>query len=151
MRYARWIALACGPLLAGCGVTGGNHLDGSLAELVDLSFDHTRVRLYESEVSVEYVDTERNGIVALRVTVHNDGDLSARTTYDLATQGHVGTSDELDAQLPDLSSGELKFSRFSPEEGETVKGSFDALFETPDQTRLSVVGGFVAELEVVSL
>jgi len=151
MRFAARVALACCALLAGCGVTGGNHLDGSLAALVDLSFDQTRVRLYESEVSVEYLDNTRDGIVALRVTVHNDGELSARTPYDLATQGDVGTSDELDTQLPELASGTFKFSRFSPDDGETVKGSFDAVFETPDHTRLSVVGGFMADLEVVSL
>jgi len=141
-------ALAVAVLLGGCAVQT-DYLDGSLVDLFDLGFTHTRVRLYDSELSVEYVDSARQEEVALRVTVDNEGDLAEGDTYDLVARGQVGWSDSFGSSLPDLESGELRLSRYDEVDGEPVRGSFEAVFTSPDETRMSVLGGFSAELEVV--
>ncbi len=144
----RWLPLVA--LLGGCHAGQSEYLDGSLVEVFALSWDHTRARLYESELSLEWVDSARQDQVALRVTAPNDGRL-ALGKLDLAAHGHVGLADEASTTLPGLESGELVLSRWEEVEGGRVKGDFDASFEDADGVRLAVVGGFDADLEVVGV
>ena len=53
------LGLALGWL--GCDDDGANYLKGSITKSYDMSFDSTRVRLYESELSIEYVSGSNQG------------------------------------------------------------------------------------------
>jgi len=52
------IAIALAGFLMKCGDDKENYLDGSLTKSYDFDFDFTRVRLYESELAIEYVVDE---------------------------------------------------------------------------------------------
>lgn len=144
----RWLSLLV--VLVGCHAGQGEYLDGSLVEVFALTWDHTRARLYESELSLEWADSARQDQVALRVTAPNDGRLS-EGKLDLVADGHVGMSDEAGTTLPGLESGELVLSHWEELEGGRVKGHFGATFEDADGIRLSVVGGFDTGLEMVDV
>jgi len=137
----------------GCPQQEGNWLDGSLADSYDMRFDYVRARLYDSELSVEYVvDTDQGEKVALRVTLNVvDGPPVVDTVYDLATDGNVGRGEGFGSSLPDLESGTVTFEEFAAESGSPVAGTFDAVFITPDDSKYNLLGGFEAELEVVDL
>lgn len=137
--------------LAGCRGQGDNYLEGSLADTYAMTFKTTRVRLYESELSIEYVAGRDQGeMVTLRVTLARDGSpLEARTDYNLATQGTVGRSEASGSPLPDLESGGITFSRVGTLDGDEVAGQFSGVFETPNGSRLTLRGGFSSALEVV--
>ena len=136
---------------AGCDDQGDNYLEGSIADSYDLDFDKTRARLFESELSIEYVDGGEQGeMVALRVTLSlRDGPLSEGVVYDLKAEGSVSRGQGMGSDLPDLESGEIELDEYSGKDGSKVKGTFKALFVTSDNTRKNLRGGFSAVLEVV--
>jgi hypothetical protein len=124
-----------------------NYLKGSLVDEYGIDFDDIRIRLYESELAVEYLSGGQGGKVTLRVTVENTG-LAQGKTYDLKTQGTV-TRPDFETELPDLESGSLALDAFSPQDGAAVSGTFKAIFATAEQNRLSLRGGFKGDLEKV--
>jgi hypothetical protein len=139
-------------LTFGCEDDGDNYLKGSVTKSYDMGFDMTRVRLYESELSIEYVDERRAGEqVAARVTLEVTGDpLATGVAYDLAERGDVSRGQGYGSPLPALQSGEITLSDYSGEDGSRVAGRFNAVFATADGTTQTLRGGFSAELEVVS-
>jgi hypothetical protein len=136
---------------ASCDDEKDNYLDGSLTESYDLSFDSVRIRLYPSELSIEYVKNSSQGEkVALRITLDsNEVPLAADTLYDLSTQGSITQGDGYGSPLPDLETGELTLDQYSGTDGSKVKGDFEATFLTDNNTTLTLRGGFSAKLEVV--
>ncbi|MCP4606120.1 MAG: hypothetical protein GY847_37345 [Proteobacteria bacterium] len=137
--------------LQGCDDSNDNYLKGSITDNYDMDFDKTRVRLYQSELSIEYVlDSKQNEKVALRVTLRLTGEsLSGGKTYDLQNQGTVSRGQGFGSQLPELLSGEVKLSTYSPENGSAVHGTFEAVFIATDKSRQTLRGGFDAQLEVI--
>jgi hypothetical protein len=150
-RSVACLALAAFAGLASCDREDDNYLDGSLTESYDLGFDKVRVRLYPSELSIEYVNNGSQGEqVALRVTVDtNDAALADDTIYDLSTQGSITQGDGYGSPLPELESGDLTLTSYSGADGSKAKGRFDARFLTDNGTTLTLRGGFSAKLEVV--
>jgi hypothetical protein len=139
-------------VVTACDDQGANYLDGSMTDRYGLGFDSVRIRLYPSELSIEYVaDTSQGEKVALRIAL--DAAASPFATgvfYDLATQGSITQGEGYGSPLPDLESGELKFSAVSIQDGDRVKGKFDARFLTENSTTLTLRGGFSAKLEVIA-
>jgi len=134
----------------GCGGGDDNYLEGSLTESYDLSFDETRIRLYESELSIEYlVETDEGQKVTLRLTVTRGEGLVEEVAYDLTTEGTVGRGEGWGSALPTLESGTLTMSGYGAEPGVEARGTFTSIFLTSDGSRLSLRGGFFAPLEVV--
>ena len=147
------VLLGCWATLLGCDPETGNWLDGSLSDSYDLRFDHVRARLYESELSVEYVvDAEEGEKVALRITLDVRQSMpEVGVTYDLFTDGDVGRGEGFGSSLPDLESGTVEFEEFVADPGNPISGSFEAVFVTVDDSKYSLRGGFESELEVVEL
>lgn len=135
-------------LLFGCDEIEPNSLRGSLADVFDLGFDATRARLYEPELSIEYVDLERSGRVAIRVTVERP-ETWAVGTYTLPVEGYVGLADEVGGQLPPLVDGRVVLDVVDPVSEGAVVGTFRAVFETPDEQRFVALGSFDTSLEVI--
>lgn len=154
MMTARWWTgwLVMWLALAGCDPTGDNYIKGSLAATHDMGFDETRARLYESELSIEYVENLKQGEkVVLRLTVsRRKGELAKGDVYDLTSDGDIARGQGFDSTLPDLESGELELLDYSPEDGSDVRGSFEAVFITTEKTRKTLRGGFSAPLEVIA-
>ncbi len=132
----------------GCEDDGDNYLKGSMTKTFDLGFDDTRVRLWSSELSIEYVSgSDSSAPVALGVAIRRrDAVLEAGGTYDLVTQGAFSRSG---SSLPELTSGELRLDRYQGTPDSTVSGTFDAVFLTQDGTRQTLRGAFSQDLEVV--
>jgi len=124
----------------------GDRLEGSVSDRYDLSFSHTRARLYDSELSIEYVREDEQ--VPVRVTVDRGDDVSLEAgTYDLKNQGDVrGRVDQV--KLPALFSGQLEMETFSAEDGAAIAGRFDTRLTAAD-SRVTLRGEFTTELEVV--
>ena len=150
-RFVVMIALVAIAVVASCDDEQDNYLDGSLTERYDLGFDSVRIRLYPSELSIEYVaDGSQGEQVALRVTLDaNEAPLAANTIYDLTTQGSISQGDGYGSPLPDIETGELTLDEYAGTDGSKVKGDFEATFVTDNGTTLSLRGGFSAKLEVV--
>lgn len=145
MRRAIWlmVAVALGTVVSGCRPEV-NSLEGSVSSRYDLSFETTRVRLYDSALSIEYV--REDGQVPVRVTLdRRESSTIASGSYDLVERGEVrGRVDE--TRLPPLESGTLELEMPSREEGTRVTGSFDVRVEA-DETTLTLRGEFAADLE----
>ncbi len=146
----KWILLLI--ILCGCDETGDNFLDGSLADSYKMDFDSVRVRLYPSELSIEYVQNDKNGEkVSLRVTLtRDDAEIAAGQTYDLKELGTISRGQGFNSELPELKSGELKLENFASTDGSDVKGTFEAIFLSSEQNEQTLRGGFAATLEVVT-
>jgi hypothetical protein len=147
-RVKRWgIGITCLMGLAACG-KGESFLEGSLSDSFDLSFDTVRVRLYPTELSVEYVSgSGTSEKVALRAIVAvPSSPLATGTSYNLKTVTRVG----YDAALPAIDSGTLQLSTYTGAADSDIKGSFDAVFTMPDSSKKTLRGGFSAALDVVS-
>lgn len=136
-------------LLFGCAAEADNALEGSLADFFDLSFDQTRARLYDSELSIEYVDSVRGDLVVLRVTLTRETALVADVAYDLQAAGSLGMSDSVGSALPPVLTGTLAFEDVAEAEAAVVEGWFDATLEPQRSVGLAVQGRFLAEMEVV--
>jgi len=144
-------AVALAAALLSCDDQGANYLDGSLTESYDLDFDSVRIRLYPSELSIEYVAKGSQGEqVALRVTLDsNEAALAAGTIYDLTNHGTITQGDGYGSPLPEIESGDLTLSKYAGTGGSKVKGKFDARFTTDNGTTLTLRGGFSGKLEIV--
>jgi len=142
----RWCLLA----LVACGPTDDPYLDGSLDEVYSLAFDQMRVREYDSEWALEYLDSERGDLVVLRVTLGRAGGPWAESvTHDLAQWGHVGRADHL-GPLPAITEGRLEIDQRGGGE-DLATGRFDAVFEEVGDLKLSVHGAFEAPVELMDL
>lgn len=132
------VAICLIALLGACE-TDGNGLKGSLSTFHDLSFSTVRARLYSSELAVEYV--RENQEVALRVSLRrSELEPERGVDADLATQGDV-TGATAGTPLPALTAGTLRLTRFSAEEGATVRGHFSARFQA-GLTEVGLSGDF---------
>ncbi len=138
-------------LLVGAGCrTAPNFLDGSLVDVYNLQFDETRIRLYDSELSIEYVDNlTATGMVALRLTAQNTPKLKSKERYDLIKTGNIGRGEGYESPFPELDSGHIRLDRFGRKADDKITGNFRAIFITPEDDKLTVSGGFTAELEIV--
>ncbi len=128
-------------LLAGCGAEAEEGaLRGSVSRIYSLSHDTVRARLSETELAIQYVD---GGQVVVQVVLRAET-LEGPATVDLAEHRVVGRREG--TPLPDLQSGTLRLSAYTPSEGAAVRGDFDALLSSGDAT-LTLVGDFDVVLE----
>ncbi|MDF1562022.1 MAG: hypothetical protein P1V51_03215 [Deltaproteobacteria bacterium] len=111
--------------LSGVACGGGpDKLSGSLDEYYDLSFVETRARLFPSQLSVEWIDEDREVVVRATVNV-NQVSLEGPATVDLALYGDLsGRSGG--TPIPEMESGTLVLDAYAPEAGAAVEGSLDA-------------------------
>ncbi|MEL6342218.1 MAG: hypothetical protein AAFV53_03745 [Myxococcota bacterium] len=139
-------------VLVGCAEDPDNFLRGSMTTTYGLEFNDVRSRLYDSELSIEYLysDDETPETVTLRVTLDN-AQLASNTVYDLLSMGNVGRSDVYGGALPDMNEGELTLELFEETDGSDISGRFQARFVTPDETQLALRGAFLTTLERVEL
>jgi hypothetical protein len=144
---------ALGALGGGCAPEGCV-LEGSLGEFYNLGCDFQRIRLYDSELSIEFVRDD--GEVPVRVTVrrvHGDPpapggfNLKGPADIDLAKHGDV-TGSHQGNPIPQFLSGTLELSEFALRDGAPVSGSFDVKFQS-GQTEVSLSGSFDVPLVVV--
>jgi GTP:adenosylcobinamide-phosphate guanylyltransferase len=84
-------------------------------------------------------------------TLKRPEELATDIEYDLKQRGAIGRSESLGSSLPDLESGELKLMEYTMTDGSPAKGAFTAVFVTTEETKLTLQGGFSANLEVVGL
>jgi hypothetical protein len=127
----RWVAALL--VLAGCGGTG---LDGSLAAVMDLSYDSVELRQTTDEVAVAFVRT--NGDTALQVTAAlKDLTLTAGTPINLAEKLTASTQrgvlsrnvqGDTTTRFPPLERGTLTLKSLPTAVGATVSGDFNATF-----------------------
>lgn len=116
-----FVALALG-LVGACG-PGPSRLDGSLGQVYDIRFDQTRVRLYEGQLSIEYV--RRNGAVPVRVGVHLDPESRGRGgVFTIGEDAELSGSQPDGASVPTAQDGEVRLDAFEPRHGARVSGSF---------------------------
>ena len=138
------LLVLCSGGMAGCQ-NDATRLNGSIGKLYDLTFDHVRVRLYESEFAVEYV--REDGQIPVKVVVERRGESLERRTYDLAERGDVlGRVD--DRRLPPLEGGTIRLRSFGTESGDIVEGRFDVRLTSGDTT-FTLQGRFDGAVEVV--
>jgi hypothetical protein len=127
-----------------CSETGGS-LSGSLGDYYDLSFAHSRARLYSSDLAVEFVAAD--GQVPVRVSIMRDEEGLAAGTFNLEEQGDI-TGQRGDTRIPRFISGTVKLTTFSAKDGAPIKGNFTAKFETGrDESTLD--GEFTTNLEMI--
>ncbi|MFB6263786.1 MAG: hypothetical protein ABEL76_09210 [Bradymonadaceae bacterium] len=114
--------------------------------MYDLSFDHTRARLYDSALSIEYVRT--NGAVPVRVVVRRprDGELTTGA-YDLVERGDV-VGESGSTELPPLKSGRAVLNSFDPREGARVAGRIEARLKARESV-VGLRGHFETSLRVI--
>ncbi len=139
-----WSLLFVALVATGCSDAGGS-LSGSLGDFYDLSFDHTRARLYSSEFALEYV--AKDGQVPIRVSVQRGDKGIEAGTYDLKARGDI-TGQRGDNRIPRFLSGTIEFTSFSNKQGAPVEGSFQAEFQT-GRDKATLSGDFSTSLEVV--
>lgn len=144
LRFASVLVLAfCAVALSSCSDRGGS-LSGSLSSFYDLSFNHTRARLYSSELAIEYVTEAAD--VPVRVSLDVRDGISPGS-YNLVDRGAV-TGRRGDKNIPRMVSGTLDLRDYERREGARVRGSFEAKFSTgDDESTLS--GSFDTQLEIV--
>ncbi|MEO1267482.1 MAG: hypothetical protein AAFX99_05245 [Myxococcota bacterium] len=125
--------------------TEGNTLEGSLGNFYDTEYDSVRARLYPTEVTIEYA--RDNGQVPVRVTLRYQDVPPPTGRYDLLSLGDV-TGRSGDNDMPPLVSGFVEFDSLGTTEGSEVVGSFEATFQTGDDTS-GLRGTFDTTLEVI--
>lgn len=133
------VALAL--FISGCSDANGS-LSGSLDGFYSLDFDQARVRVYSSELAIEYVAVD--GQVPVRVSLHKSDGVFETGTYDLKERGDI-TGQRGDTRIPRFLSGTLTIESFG---GGDIEASFEATFQTGrDESTLS--GEVSAPLEEV--
>jgi hypothetical protein len=137
------MALAAAYLPA-CSDAGGS-LSGSLGDYYDISFDHTRARLYSSEFALEYVAAD--GQVPVRISVRRGESGFSAGTYDLEKRGDI-TGQRGDTRIPRFLSGTLEITEFSARDGAPVEATFEATFQTGRDTS-TLSGEVTTNLEVI--
>jgi len=128
----------------GCGGGAGNKLQGSLDDYYDLHFVETRARLYSSQLSVEWVDDDKE--VVMRGTINvAQVNLEGPATLDLALYGDLtGVSNRV--PLPQMVSGTMVLEAYAPTAGAPVEGTLDAELKGQNGNS-SVHGAFRTVLE----
>lgn len=139
------ILLAAAAVLVACDEKGGS-IEGSLSDVYDLTFESIRARLYETDLSIEYVNAE--GEVVVRLTDNRARmEPAPGAVVDLMTQGDItGTSGGV--TIPRITKGTMKINRFMPYENARITGSFEAVF-LAGTNELSLSGDFAVRIEVV--
>lgn len=149
LRVAMCVALMLLTAMAtgsGCAVDEGE-LSGSLGEFYNLRCDQVRARLYDSELSIEYIDGATNE-VSVRVTLRRgDRDPSGPDTVDLLLAGDV-TGSSKGTLIPRFSEGTLRLNTYSPTAGAQVVGDFDVIFDV-GTSEVALRGDFDTTLELV--
>jgi len=141
----RALLLALVALSLGCA-NSDNSLAGSVSEFYPLSFATVRARLYDSELSIEYV--RANGETVVRVTVRRDDkDPTGPGTIDLEAVGDI-TGSAGGVPLPPFVDGSLVFNDYRAKDGALVGGHFEGRLESGD-ARLSLSGTFDTRLDLV--
>ncbi|MCK5689950.1 hypothetical protein KAI87_11805 [Myxococcota bacterium] len=137
--------------LSACGDEGPNYLEGSLADSYSIEFDSVRARLYESELSIEYVESSGGDEkISLRLAIRrNAAELAEGGSYDLVDISTVSRGSGYDSDIPTIESGAIRFDRYAESDGSKIEGEFDALFEMTDGSKKTLRGGFETTLEVV--
>ncbi len=127
---------------------GEGSLEGSLGSVYRLEFDAVRVRLYSSELAIEYA--RNDGAVPLRVTLQASAlPESGGGEWELGDLGDVTGQLRDGTYVPRFSSGVLNLENFTPREGASIQGDFDAAF-SPGRDRLGVHGTFSTRLVLVT-
>lgn len=122
-------------------------LSGSLSDVYRLDHEHVRARLYESELSIEYV--RNDGSVPVRVTCgRRVGKPLGKGDFDIGSRGAVTGQLSDGTTIPKFLDGNLKLDEFQARDGAPISGSFDARFDGGRDT-LSLSGSFDTELEVI--
>jgi len=141
------LCLLCLLSLSACS-DGDGSLDGSLGSVYRLGFDDVRVRLYSSELAIEYARDD--GAVPLRVTLQADAlPESGGGEWQIGEFGDVTGQLRDGTYVPRFTSGQLNLERFTPREGTRIRGTFDATF-SPGRDRLGVHGTFDTRLVLVT-
>jgi hypothetical protein len=147
-----WVAVAIA-FVSLWSCADDNDLSGSLEEVYQLQYDQVRVRLYSSELAIEYMASQ-SGVVPVRVTLDRrslrkaDKELDSGQSYDLKRYGDITGRQADGTELFRFSSGNLELDAFEPEQDSEVRGSFDAKFRVGDDS-FSLTGDFQSELELV--
>jgi hypothetical protein len=141
---AAGLLLLCSGGMAGCQ-NDATRLSGSIGKVYDLSYETVRVRLYESELAVEYV--REDGQIPVKVIVEREGEPLEARVYQLSERGDLlGRVD--DRRLPPLEGGTIRLRNFGTEAGAVVEGRFDARLVS-GETTFTLQGRFDGSLEVV--
>jgi len=152
-KHLRWLSRGLVAMVVALGVSSGcavseGDLSGSLGEFYTLHADEVRARLYDSELSIEYIKAV-TGEVSVRVTVTRSAqDPSGPATVNLAEAGNVSGSSEGNL-IPDFKTGTLRLDAYAPTSGSEISGDFDITFDVGD-TEVALNGTFDTVLEVVS-
>ena len=129
-----------------CDRSSKNHsLDGSLLDGYNGHFDDSRIRLYSSELSVEYF--RENGEVPVRVIVDADQLGDGPGSYKIPEQGTI-SGQTRSARIPEPTGGEIHLEEYEGTEGSLVEGYFSAQFEI-NETTVTLTGEFEGLLEIV--
>ncbi|MBI2892007.1 MAG: hypothetical protein HYY06_00535 [Deltaproteobacteria bacterium] len=140
-------ALVLAALLWGCDGDSASFIDGSAASSYDMDFDEVRIRLFSTEVAVEYVRKAGSGEeLPLKLTVSFAEDpIAAGQPIDLHPPSGTVNRVPNSPQLPELSDQEstITFETWSTEAGASIEGTFRVDFE--NGTGLN--GAFSADLE----
>ena len=133
--------------LVGCS-DGEGSLDGSLGSVYRLGFDDVRIRLYSSELAIEYADND--GAVPLRITLRRDALPEAGSgEWRLEQDGDVTGQLRDGTYVPRFTRGQLNVDSYEPQEGANVRGSFTATFDT-GRDELGLNGTFDTRLVLVT-
>lgn len=135
-------------LLCACDGDSANFIDGSAASSYDMDFDDVRIRLFSTEVAVEFVRTVGVGEeLPLKLTASFAEDpIVAGEPVDLhEPSGAVARITTDGTRLPELSDQEstITFDTWSTEAGATIEGTFKVDFD--NGTGLN--GAFDGDLE----
>ena len=130
----------------GCGGSKAEGtLEGSLRDVYNADFDSVRIRLYSSELSVEYLRS--NGEIPVRATlkakVLDRAPGEFEMPEDATVTGYSGRT-----RVPDVTQGTFTLEEFEELEGANIKGSFTAQFRAGDDI-VVLHGRFEGPLEIV--
>lgn len=131
MRSLCFVAIA---FLAACG-TPPNHLDGSVLEVHDMTFDTVAISRVDAYLTIEYVNSKTSAKVAKLSVYVADLTIAAGNTVDLT--GSVGTNPRATLQRVveatidlGIERGTLTFDK-PPDVGSETVGKFRITTKTP--------------------
>lgn len=130
MRHlVRTLCFLLAVLATACG-DPANTLTGSISELLALEFDSVRIRKQGDTLLIEYLEGEQSVICKVALDTSGlplrDG---AIINGDLFLQRVViQRAAETSTEFPPVTGGQIKFERYQFQNGGTMDGEFDALF-----------------------
>lgn len=141
----KWMLLISFVILTACSEDEAA-LSGSLENFYDISYSTVRARLYDSELSIEYIREDLQ--VPVRVTLRKlSTGMLGPGAYDLSALGSISGRSR-DNDIPRMISGKIELDTYSPVNGAEIVGSFDAKFATGND-EATLAGEFSTVLEVV--